>query len=75
MCSSRDCHSSAGVRLRHGWSTASMGRHDKVERARRYSATLGIVWRCCRAPEAGASSQTRLRALRSHRWRSHALFA
>ena len=55
--SSRDCHSSASVRWRHGWSTARVGRHGKIERACRYGATLVTTWRQCRAREAGASPQ------------------
>ena len=57
--SSRSCHSSAGVRWRHGWSTASVGQHGKIELARRYGAPLGDVWRRCRVQKAGASPQVR----------------
>ena len=53
--SSRDWHSSAGVRCRHGWCTASVGRHGKIKRARWYGATLYIIARQCRAREACAS--------------------
>ena len=55
--SSRECHSGAGVRWRHGWSTASVGRHGKIERTHRYGATLEIANRWCRTPGTRASPQ------------------
>ena len=45
--SSDVCHSSAGVRWRHSWNTARVGRHGKIERARRYGAMLGRTERRC----------------------------
>ena len=55
----RDCHCSASVRYRHGWSTASVRRHGTTERARWDGATLGTMKRPCRPREAGASTQAR----------------
>ena len=42
-CGVVSCHSSVGVRSRHGWSTASVGQRGNKLRARRYSLTLGCV--------------------------------
>ena len=55
--SSRNCHSNAGVRWRHGWGTASLGWHGKIKRARWYSAALCVMERQCRARETRASPQ------------------
>ena len=59
--SSRECHSIAGVRWRHGWSTASMGRHGKIASVLRLGVTLGSMKRQCRAREASTSPQARSR--------------